>query len=151
MCFKEKNLLESRVGELMLVRQYQFPVELSCLPYCSISLPCLNFSLGLLGQYPQHLTYMVCLQLLLIYRLLCNIEESQWLEGWSVAHGKGCQLFIPSLNSWCYFSEEALQCSSPRLSSQLLPAALGLACSRGTQWFWTWANAVAIPKIHIGT
>lgn len=65
----------------MLVRQDQFPVDLSCLPSYSISLPCLNPSLGLLGQYPQHLVFMVCLQLLLIYRLLYNIEESHWLAG----------------------------------------------------------------------
>jgi len=61
----------------------------------------------------------------------------------------GTMQFIPPLNScWC-FSEEALECSLARLYSQLLPAALSLACGRGTQWFWTRTNAVAIPRIHV--
>lgn len=44
----------------------------------------------------------------------------------------GTMQFIPPLNSRCCFSEEALECSSPRLCSQLLPAALSLACGRST-------------------
>lgn len=42
MHFYKKNFLESKVEELMLARQDQFPVDFSCVPSCSVSLAASN-------------------------------------------------------------------------------------------------------------
>lgn len=121
MNFNKKDM-ESKVRELMLVCQ-----DLSCLPSL-LHQPAINPSTlaGFLGP--------VCavsnLHGLPAIRLVCSAQESHcWVNPLPLTRAVCCwdhAIYLP-LNS-SLFLGEALECSSPALCSQLLPAALGLAC-----------------------